>query len=63
MKVRGEKLPSLETVRPQIHELLVQEDISKRAAEWLTESRSRLKVERVPTPGTAAQPVKQLENE
>ena len=67
MKARGEKLPPLDSVRPAIHELLVQEDISKRAAEWLTESRSRLKVEMVP--GTvagapsAAPPVKQLENE
>lgn len=67
LKARGEKLPPLDSVRPQIHELLVQEDISKRAAEWLTESRSRLKVERVQAPGTAApgtmQPVNQLENE
>jgi peptidyl-prolyl cis-trans isomerase SurA len=63
LEARGEKPPTLDSVRPQIHELLVQEDISKRAAEWLTESRSRLKVERVPTPGTAVQPVKQLENE
>jgi len=67
MKARGEKLPPLDSVRPAIHELLVQQDISKRAAEWLTESRSRLKVEIVPAPGSAApgsaHPVKQLENE
>jgi hypothetical protein len=67
LKARGEKLPLIESVRPAIHELLVQEDISKRAAEWLTESRSRLKIEIVP--GTVsgapivAPPVKQLENE
>jgi hypothetical protein len=67
LKTRGEKLPLIETVRPAIHELLVQEDISRRAAEWLTESRSRLKIEIVP--GTVAgapsvvPPVKQLENE
>jgi peptidyl-prolyl cis-trans isomerase SurA len=60
MKARGEKLPTLESVRPAIHELLVQEDISKRAAEWLTESRSRIKVEMVPAPDTAST-VKQLE--
>ena len=54
MKARGEKLPPLESVRPAIHELLVQQDISKRAAEWLTESRSRLKVEIVTAPGSAA---------
>jgi len=54
MKARGEKLPPLDSVRPAIHELLVQQDISKRAAEWLTESRSRLKVEIVPAAGSAA---------
>jgi hypothetical protein len=48
MKARGETLPPLDSVRSAIHELLVQEDISKRAAEWLTESRSRIKVEMVP---------------
>ena len=32
MKGRGEKPPPLDSVRPQIHELPVQEDISKRAA-------------------------------
>jgi hypothetical protein len=67
LKARGEKPPPLDSVRPQIHELLVQEDISKRAAEWLTESRSRLKVEKVPAAGYVApggtQPVKQLEKE
>jgi hypothetical protein len=66
LKARGEKLPLIESVRPAIHELLVQEDISKRAAEWLTESRSTLKIEIVP--GTVAgapsvaPPVKQLDN-
>lgn len=67
MKARGEKLPPLDSVRPAIHELLVQQDISKRAAEWLTESRSRLKVEIVTPPGSAApgsaHPLKQLDNE
>ena len=67
LKARGEKPPPLDSVREQIHELLVQEDISKHAAEWLTESRSRIKVEMVPAAGTAApgstQTVKQLENE
>lgn len=60
LKARGEKLPPLDSVRAEIHELLAQQDISKRAAEWLTESRSRLKVEMVPATG-AAQPPKQLE--
>ena len=66
MKARGEKLPPLDSVRSAIHELLVQEDISKRAAEWLTESRSRIKVEMAPAanssaPG-AAPPGKQLKD-
>jgi hypothetical protein len=67
LKARGEKLPLIDSIRPQIHELLVQEDISRRAAEWLTESRSTLKIEIVPGTvsgaPTAAPPVKQLENE
>jgi hypothetical protein len=67
LKAHGEKLPPLDSVRSQIHELLVQEDISKRAAEWLTESRSTLKIEIVPGTGSGAPsvtpPVKQLENE
>jgi hypothetical protein len=67
LKARGEKIPLIDSIRPQIHELLVQEDISKRAAEWLTESRSQLKIEIVPGTvagaSSVAQPVKQLENE
>lgn len=67
LKARGEKLPLIESVRPAIHELLVQEDISKHAAEWLTESRSTLKIEIVPGAVSGAPkvapPVKQLENE
>ncbi len=63
VKARGEKLPPIDSVRADIHELLVQEDISKRAAEWLTESRSRLKVELVPATGGSTPKVKQLENE
>ena len=66
VKARGETLPPLDSVRAAIHELLVQEDISKRAAEWLTESRSRIKVEMAPTaPANAPSgvpPTKQLEN-
>jgi len=66
MKARGETLPPLDSVRPAIHELLVQEDISKHAAEWLTESRSRIKVEMVPAALSSAPgnppPMKQLED-
>jgi len=45
MKARGQAVPPLDSVREQIHELLVQQDISARAAQWLAESRSRLKIE------------------
>jgi hypothetical protein len=48
MAARGQKVPSLDSVRAQIHELLVQKDISARADEWLTESRKRLKIEVAP---------------
>jgi DNA-binding transcriptional MerR regulator len=44
-QARGQAPPALEAVREQIHELLVQRDISERAAHWLDESRARLKVE------------------
>jgi hypothetical protein len=49
----GEKVPPLDSVREQIHELLVQRDISARADQWLTESRTRLKVEFFTLPGTS----------
>jgi hypothetical protein len=66
MKARGEKLPPLDSVRPAIHELLVQQDISRHAAEWLTESRSRIKVEMVSggpaNAPSSGQPTKQLED-
>jgi hypothetical protein len=42
---RGERIPPLDSVREQIHELLIQRDISARADQWLGESRTRLKVE------------------
>jgi hypothetical protein len=48
LTARGQKVPPIDSVREQIHELLVQQDISARAAQWLTESRSRLKIEIVP---------------
>jgi len=66
MLARGEKLPTLDSVRADIHELLVQQDISRHAAEWLTESRSRIKVELVPeaTSGAPGKPgtTKELED-
>ena len=41
-------VPPLETVEEQIRELLTQREISLRAARWLEESRSRLRVEIAP---------------
>lgn len=48
LTARGQTVPPIDSVRDQIHELLVQQDISARAAQWLTESRSRLRIEIVP---------------
>lgn len=45
MQSRNQATPSLESVSEQIHELLVQQEISARATQWLGESRSHLKVE------------------
>ncbi len=42
---QGQAVPPLETVQDQIRELLVQREISQRAALWLDEARSRLKIE------------------
>jgi hypothetical protein len=60
---RGEKAPSLNSVREQIHELLMQRDISARADQWLADSRAQLKVEIVPSPaaGTSGRPGNDLE--
>lgn len=54
MSARGAQVPPIDSVREQIHELLVQRDISARAAQWLTESRSRLKIEMVPATATGS---------
>lgn len=48
LTARGQSVPPIDTVRDQIHELLVQKEISARAEQWLAESRARLKVEIVP---------------
>lgn len=53
---RGATVPPIDSVRLQIHELLVQKDISARSAEWLKESRSRLKIEMVPAAGSESKP-------
>jgi hypothetical protein len=45
MKAQGQAVPPLDAVRAQVRELLVQQQISAHATQWLGESRSRLKVE------------------
>ncbi len=50
LAARGQQAPPLESVQDQIRELLTQREISARAARWLDESRSRLKIETQLTP-------------
>ncbi len=45
MAARGQAAPPIDSVREQIHELLVQKEITARAEQWLAESRARLKIE------------------
>lgn len=45
LRKRGQDAPALETVEEQIRELLTQREISARAAKWLEETRTRLKIE------------------
>jgi len=45
MAARGQPLPPIDSVREQIHELLVQKEITAHAEQWLAESRARLKIE------------------
>jgi hypothetical protein len=53
LQKRGQAAPELESVDAQIRELLTQREISARAAKWLEETRSRLRIEisgKKPTP-------------
>lgn len=45
LRKRGQDVPPLENVDGQIRELLTQREISARAAKWLEETRTRLKIE------------------
>jgi len=45
LQKRGQDAPALESVEGQIRELLMQREISARAAKWLEETRTRLKIE------------------
>jgi hypothetical protein len=42
---KGEKISPLNTVSDQIREVLVQKGIDERAASWLDQTKSRLKIE------------------
>jgi hypothetical protein len=53
MAARGQAAPPIDAVREQIHELLVQKEITARAEQWLTESRVRLKIEIITPAGGA----------
>lgn len=45
LQASGQAIPPLASVHEQIRELLVQKQISDRAARWLEESKSRLRIE------------------
>jgi hypothetical protein len=45
MRARNQTPPPMEDVREQIHELLVQREISRRALQWLEEARGQVKIE------------------
>lgn len=45
LQARQQTLPPLETVSDLIRELLVQKEISRRAAEWLAQTRAQIQVE------------------
>jgi len=45
LKSRGQQIPTLDDVEDTIREVLVQRAISERAAQWLEETRARLKID------------------
>ena len=45
LRGKGQPIPTLDDVQDQIRELLVQMEISARAARWLDETRSRLRIQ------------------
>ena len=51
-KARGQEPPSLESTHEGIREVLVQRRINEEADRWLKESRSRLRVEKLPDEGS-----------
>jgi hypothetical protein len=55
LQKKGQTAPPLSDVRDSIRELLTQQEINRLAAQWLDESKGRLRIEIVPPSGTAAQ--------
>jgi hypothetical protein len=53
LKARNEPVPPLDDVDETIREVLIQREISDRAAKWLSESRDKLKIDIV-TPGSGS---------
>lgn len=50
LKAKGQAAPPLDSVQDQIVELLTVQEINRRSAGWLEESKGRLKIEIVPPP-------------
>jgi hypothetical protein len=51
LQKNGQAAPPLDNVRDSIRELLTQQEINRQAAQWLDESKGRLRIEIVPPPG------------
>ncbi len=50
LKAKGQTAPPIESVRDEIVELLTVQEINRRSAGWIEESKGRLKIEIVPVP-------------
>ncbi len=53
LKKKGEAVPPLSEVEDKIREVLVQQDITDRANQWLDDTRARLEIDVLPAPGGA----------
>lgn len=51
LKAKGESVPPLAKVQDTIREVLVQQDITNRANQWLDDTRSRLEIDVLPQAG------------
>jgi len=51
LKARGQPVPPLEDVEETIREVLIQREITRRANEWLDDTRGRLQIETLPEGG------------